>query len=61
MKEEVGERIEKELINMLDDMQNNRGCSSKMALAPIDSQDPDLACRDNVCTYHVLNNTLCQS
>ncbi len=46
---------------MLDDMQNNRGCSSKMALAPIDSQDPDLACRDNVCTYHVLNNTLCQS
>jgi hypothetical protein len=43
MEEEGGDRSEEELIDMMDDMQYNKGCLRKMAQTLMDLQDQELA------------------
>jgi hypothetical protein len=43
MEEEGGDRSGDELIDMMDDMQYNKGCLRKMAQTLMDSQDQELA------------------
>jgi hypothetical protein len=43
MEERAGNRSEEELIDMTDDVQYNKGCSQKLAITLMDSQDVKLA------------------